>query len=126
MSANDIKLRPLVVSQLNFNANALTKTNATITVETKISVKSATKNNNGTNQAIIMCELRAQSNHQQKSKEIFFLLMKASSLFECSGVITEKDFKDIIEKQGIPRFMEEIRKAVANITEDCGYNALNI
>lgn len=63
---------------------------------------------------------------QAKEKDTFSLILNASAILECQIQNDEVNFKELIEKQGIPRFMEQLRNTVANLTQNLGYSALKI
>lgn len=122
MELDNLTLQPLIVNQLDFKAKAQPKRNLKLDVNSKISVQNISEHKSDMNRAIIRCDLSIQA----REKDTFSLILNASAILECQIQEDGANFKELIEKQGVPRFMEQLRNAVANLTQNLGYSALKI
>lgn len=122
MSNKNFNLRPIIVNQLVFSSKTQSRGNLKLDVKSKFSVQDISELNNQQYLAIIRCELTIHS----KDRDAFSLAMNSSAILDCQEIDSETSFKQLIEKQGIPRFMEELRKIVADITQSLGCGVLNI
>ena len=122
MFVENFNLHPIIVEQLVFSAKNQPRGNVKLDVKSKFSVQDISELNNQQYMAIIRCELTIHS----KDRETFSFVMNSSALLDCKEIEPETNFKELIEKQGIPRFMEELRKIVADITQSLGCGVLNI
>lgn len=122
MDNKNLNLQPIVVSRLVFSAKGPPRRTLKLDVESKFSAQDISELNDQPHMAIIRCELTIHA----KDHEAFSLAMSSSAILSCQEIDSGTNFQDLIEKQGIPRFMEELRKIVAGITQPLGYGELNI